>query len=331
MALLISRKKIANSYGVLILDQSTACVYKAPEHSTLIRIKGKNETGIDTFYPLVHPGSYGNIQMFEFDDVDFTRVESHSTVFDAEMAVQIVDAFEQYRETKKKHPDALLVVHCQAGISRSSAVACGYAQFEQNADMENAIRTSGFSPNARVFRCLFEEIQRRERFVRVKDLREMITDLPEETILNMVFETSHMQHEQPVTSLAVSRDGNGNSRLIVAHEIAFLNMKETKFRDYFDKEQSGFSVLKDSQVHHGIDAPDILKRYLEKIRKDWSERYQMPMPMDCPSCDHTLLPEQAERYEPGFSFYRWRCTKAKCDQNKGKELITKAERLHQQL
>lgn len=145
-----SRFTIYKRYGVLVLSENMAAAYKPEPETVLIRIK---EPGGFKVFP--HEDLYVDTLRMVFDDVDQPSV--YDRLMTEEQAVEIVDFMDKHRDKK-------LVVHCQAGISRSSATACAWAYMQGLPELEEEIRQNPcFYPNAHVYRLLVNEIDRRER------------------------------------------------------------------------------------------------------------------------------------------------------------------------
>jgi len=142
------RYAIYKQYGVLILPEYAAVKHFPDENSVLLRIN-------DAFFEkLKYPEVYDDILEVCFADID------HPSFYDVMMtedhAVEMVDFIE-------KHTDKKFVIHCQAGISRSSATACAWAYYHDEPEIESIIRNSPvFYPNAHVYRLLVTEIEKRK-------------------------------------------------------------------------------------------------------------------------------------------------------------------------
>jgi len=142
--------------GLLVLSQWDAMVYEPEVPAVLIRIRGDNPTKIKHFEKIEHLDKYTDIIEFSFDDVDPSkRMEKHNALITSEMAEKIVAFFAKYEKTH------LMVIHCQGGVSRSSAVGCAYAYFKFDRELEEDLRqTSCFVPNAFVYRQVVEAVER---------------------------------------------------------------------------------------------------------------------------------------------------------------------------
>jgi len=146
---MMNRKRftIGARHGVYVLSQHLAVDFVPTRHSRIIRVA----SGFD-FTPLPHRALYDEVLELVFADLD-----SGDSAFTKAHADQILEVFTRHQEAKAIHQDAHLVVHCQAGISRSTAIACAYAVWSGNAELEEDIRTLGFAvPNSLVYRTIVE-------------------------------------------------------------------------------------------------------------------------------------------------------------------------------
>lgn len=89
------------------------------------------------------------ILRLEFDDLDTPLSWAKCKLFQKEQAVKILDFFNKYRISCP-----LLVVHCDAGISRSPAVAAALTKIQGHGDSEYF---SHYIPNRRVYSFLMNE------------------------------------------------------------------------------------------------------------------------------------------------------------------------------
>jgi len=140
-----ARMQIYEDYGLLILSEGMAVQYKPEPHTVLVRIKD------DEFATLKYPDLYEDILEVLFADIDQPSV--YDQLMTEEQAQQIFNFMDKYRDRK-------FVVHCQAGISRSSAVGCSWAHMNGLPELEEKIRrTPCFYPNAHVYRRLVDAIE----------------------------------------------------------------------------------------------------------------------------------------------------------------------------
>jgi predicted protein tyrosine phosphatase len=161
--ILNQRIRIANKYGLLVLNQKDAKEYRPDQRDTfLIRIKGRNPTGISTFDNLTHRDKFKMILELTFDDLDLPDDDPQCHLFSDFEAAQIVKFFEAYEHNKSIDAESLLMIHCQGGISRSAAVGCAYADYSKNPELEEALRRCS-QPNAHVYRTLINYMQNNPR------------------------------------------------------------------------------------------------------------------------------------------------------------------------
>lgn len=140
-----ARMRIYEDYGLLILAEDMAVQYKPEPNTVLVRIND------DQFAPLKYPDHYDDILEVLFADIDQPSI--YDQLMTEEQAQQIFNFMEKYRDKK-------FVVHCQAGISRSSAVGCAWAYMNGLLELEEKIRrTPCFYPNAHVYRRLINAME----------------------------------------------------------------------------------------------------------------------------------------------------------------------------
>jgi len=85
----------------------------------------------------------------EFDDVDWAKPSCAYIIFTKEMARQIVFFFNKYKDKVD-----LVICQCEAGISRSSAIAAGLSKI---IGQDDSIYFKEFIPNRFVYRTILEE------------------------------------------------------------------------------------------------------------------------------------------------------------------------------
>jgi predicted protein tyrosine phosphatase len=138
------RFEIFKKHGVLILPESIAKYYHPSLDTVLIRIKDEEPE------PFLFEKYYLDVLKLVFDDV--SSPTPYGKLMTKEDAKKVVDFF-------VKHKDKKLVVHCVAGISRSTATACAWAYYHKNQELEREIRTCPlFSPNSHVYSLLCRQI-----------------------------------------------------------------------------------------------------------------------------------------------------------------------------
>jgi predicted protein tyrosine phosphatase len=99
------------------------------------------------FLPLAHQTEFEDVLCLKFDDILEKTYNSlpadeqaRMTLFNEQHAKQVVEFFHQWKDKVD-----LFVVHCDAGISRSSAIAISLAEYGNYA--EELERMTGLSPN----------------------------------------------------------------------------------------------------------------------------------------------------------------------------------------
>jgi len=145
-------------HGVFAAGQEIAIFYKPQKVSSLIRIKSAD---CSVFIPLKNPDAYVDILEMEFDDIDNIGketveeiLEKGFTVFTPKHAALIVDFFEKY----EAYP---LVTHCQAGLSRSPAVAVAFSYYKRDVAGYTSLKVEYAAANILVLNELKAEIDRR--------------------------------------------------------------------------------------------------------------------------------------------------------------------------
>ena len=96
-----------------------------------------------------------NVMNLDFDDVEYDSKDNYAMTQD--QAKQIVDFYEQHINVK------YFIVHCEAGISRSAAVATCFIDFLHSNGIRGHTLHENFSycPNAHVVRLIHRELYRR--------------------------------------------------------------------------------------------------------------------------------------------------------------------------
>jgi predicted protein tyrosine phosphatase len=148
------RYAIGARHGVYILSATLASQHVPSPRSTLIRIGGSGSE--DKHLPLPHAilHLYEEILEVYFSDLDV----GDKTLSDVD-ASRIAEAIKRHMKVKAEEVGATLVVHCQAGISRSAGVACAFASWLGDSDMEEDIRYSGVTvPNSLVYRKVLDAL-----------------------------------------------------------------------------------------------------------------------------------------------------------------------------
>lgn len=151
---------------VTILNHEEVVNFQAHDNSVLIRI---GDTA-DEFLPLSQPEQYVNILELTFHDLEYrVGLPSNVKLFDSQMANTLYTFFQE----NKNHS---LVVHCHAGISRSSAVGICYQWFHHEFNkVDSMLQSKLFIPNYEVLKHFnkllqrFNEEELRQRFSRYSE------------------------------------------------------------------------------------------------------------------------------------------------------------------
>ena len=100
---------------------------------------------------------HNNVLNLDFDDVLFTDEEAGIFALNDEQAKILVDFFEEHKDVQN------FIVHCEAGISRSAAVAVCFVDFlHMNGKKDITLHKNyAFSPNPLVERLLHREFVNR--------------------------------------------------------------------------------------------------------------------------------------------------------------------------
>ena len=101
-----------------------------------------------------------HIEFLQFDDIDCAEEIHGLKPMDEDDAVAIVDAFEKYWGTVDQ-----IIVHCDAGYSRSPAVAAAIAKAMGKSD-EVYFSSGEYCPNRHVYRTLLNIFVERGYFDR---------------------------------------------------------------------------------------------------------------------------------------------------------------------
>ena len=122
-----------------------------------------NDTAIisicNTDGSMVHLFKYNhdNVLNLDFDDVEYDVPEMGIVAITPRQAKLIVDFFEKHIDAKN------FIVHCEAGISRSAAVATCFMDFlHMNGIKGNSLHKNfSYHPNPRVERLIHQELSKR--------------------------------------------------------------------------------------------------------------------------------------------------------------------------
>lgn len=99
-----------------------------------------------------------HVEFLQFDDIDYDKEVDGLKPMSVEDAKVIVDAFEKYCGTVDQ-----IIVHCDAGYSRSPAVAAAIAKAMGESD-EMYFSGREYCPNRHVYRTLLNEFAKRGYF-----------------------------------------------------------------------------------------------------------------------------------------------------------------------
>lgn len=99
-----------------------------------------------------------HVEFLQFDDIDCAEEVHGLKPMSEDDARAIVDAFEQYRDKVEQ-----IIIHCDAGYSRSPAVAAAIAKAMGESD-EMYFSGGEYCPNRYVYRTLLNEFAKRGYF-----------------------------------------------------------------------------------------------------------------------------------------------------------------------
>jgi predicted protein tyrosine phosphatase len=94
----------------------------------------------------------------QFDDIDSSETVNGETPMSESDAKTIVDAFMKYKDRVEQ-----IIVHCDAGYSRSPAVAAALAKALDMSD-EVYFSSGQYCPNRHVYRMMMNELAARNFF-----------------------------------------------------------------------------------------------------------------------------------------------------------------------
>jgi len=139
---LYSVEKETMKHGLLILSHVRAALEFNPncaEHQYANPVLIRMIEPDTNFLPLAYP-FYNDVLELKFEDIDMGP-----GVISAEQALEIAKFFIKNKDTD------LLVVHCRAGISRSSGVGVAWAVFKGDKELGDLIYACrAYIPNAKV-------------------------------------------------------------------------------------------------------------------------------------------------------------------------------------
>lgn len=99
-----------------------------------------------------------NVAYVQFDDIDSSETVNGETPMSESDAKTIVDAFMKYKDRVEQ-----IIVHCDAGYSRSPAVAAALAKALGMSD-EVYFSSGQYCPNRHVYRMMMNELAARNFF-----------------------------------------------------------------------------------------------------------------------------------------------------------------------
>ena len=99
-----------------------------------------------------------NVAYVQFDDIDSSETINGETPMSKSDAKTIVDAFMKYKDRVEQ-----IIVHCDAGYSRSPAVAAALAKALGMSD-EVYFSSGQYCPNRHVYRMMMNELAARNFF-----------------------------------------------------------------------------------------------------------------------------------------------------------------------
>lgn len=142
---------MSNKLILLILSKDKAIKYEPRGKAVVIRMLEPEEG------PVSLKGNYARKLCIPVHDITPSiNNPSNFVLFSSEHAQAIVQFFRDIKEVKDLEE---VVIHCHAGISRSSAVAIAFAWFTQNKALENDILTSRrYAPNPHILACMAKEL-----------------------------------------------------------------------------------------------------------------------------------------------------------------------------
>lgn len=97
-------------------------------------------------------------EFFQFDDIDTPDMVHGLTPMSEEDAKRLVDVYEQYKDRVEQ-----IIVHCDAGYSRSPAVAAALCKAIGMSDAEY-FGCGDYCPNRHVYRTVMNELASRGYF-----------------------------------------------------------------------------------------------------------------------------------------------------------------------
>jgi predicted protein tyrosine phosphatase len=144
--------------GVLILSHSRARGFRPEKFGvttcSMIRVEDPNTA----FKELIFKNQFKAISYFNFDDAvtEYNPAYGFMKLMTEQQAEEIVNFFEHIRDHQ------LVVVHCYAGVCRSSAIAAAFCKFIGDKETHELIWNCGkYVPNTHVYFTLLDTLQKR--------------------------------------------------------------------------------------------------------------------------------------------------------------------------
>ena len=139
--------QLSSKLILLILSKDEAIKYKPRGKAVVIRMLEPEEAYVSL------KGNYVRKLCLPVHDITPSiNNPSNFVLFSSEHAQTLVQFFKEINEVKDLEE---VVIHCHAGISRSSAVAIAFAWFTHNKTLEDDILTSRrYAPNPHILACM---------------------------------------------------------------------------------------------------------------------------------------------------------------------------------
>lgn len=143
--------------NVVVMSQYDAEAYAAKKHTKSTIVISITSPG--TYQAAIEPNSINgivDILRLEFYDTD-RKNHSYQGITEAD-GVKIVDFVNKYKNDKLINT---IIVHCEAGQSRSSGVAAAILKYMFNDDFQ-IFGNRKYTPNRLCYRTVLEEFMQRE-------------------------------------------------------------------------------------------------------------------------------------------------------------------------
>ena len=140
---------------LMILPERYVLDYQPLSNQKNILIRITSSEG--QFSPLLYAESYEAIKEVKFDDITWEQKKRADESGESNLVPITDQVASQLLHFYKTHKDAqLLVVHCEAGISRSAAVAVGILRYLNESEREKEV-WNDFSPNIEVVNAMLRQ------------------------------------------------------------------------------------------------------------------------------------------------------------------------------